>query len=85
MTRPQLMIWYEITSNREYQEKIAEQKAEWQRTSEMLAMMWNTQMGIKKKDHLKGKDFMPDFETEKISNDKLIKMAENKGLKVPKK
>jgi len=87
MTRPQLMIWYEITSNRELEEKISEQKAEWGRIAELLAMMWNTQMGIKKSETKSAKEFMPDLDKEikKLNDDDLIEMAKSKGLKVPKK
>jgi hypothetical protein len=84
MTRPQLMIWYNQTSEREYQEKLLEEKSDWSKTANILAMIHNTQMGIKKRDMKDAKEFMPDFE-EEADNEKLIALAREKGLNVPNK
>ena len=88
MTRPQLFIWFERTTEREQQETIAEQENRWDIASHIIAKLHNTAMGMKKKDMVKPKDCMPDFdeirkEQEKLSNDEYIEMAKNKGLKVP--
>ena len=88
MTRPQLFIWFERTAEREQQETIAEQENRWDIASHIIAKIHNTAMGMKKKDMVKPKDCMPDFdeirkEQESLSNDEYIEMAKNKGLKVP--
>ena len=90
MTRPQLMIWFEKTLKREYQEKQSKIKADWSRTANMLSMIHNTSMGAKKS--LKPKDVMPEFESfeesmgqQKNDTEELFEKAKKKGLKTPSK
>ncbi len=85
MTQPQLYLWFEKTVLREKEEKIAEEKAEWNRTANLLAMIWNTQWGIKKKDQKEAKDFMPDFDDIESNNEELVKRAKDKGITPPNK
>jgi hypothetical protein len=40
------MIWHEKTSDREYQEKLVEEKSDWVKTANILTMIHNTQMGM---------------------------------------
>ena len=87
MTRPQLMIWYIKTIKREFDEKQGDMKADWSRTSSVLAAMYNTAMGNKKRH--KAKDFMPKFESfeeaigVKSEEENLFDKAEKLGLKTP--
>lgn len=85
MTRPQMLILYEKTLAREYEENVAKEKAKWSHTAQILATLYNTAMGNKRKH--KPKDFMPDFdENPFIKKDRvneLIDKAEKLGLKTP--
>ena len=79
-----MMIWYEKTFKREYNEKLGEIQAQWAQTANILAAQYDTAIGNKKRH--KAKDFMPDFETKKKnSKQKLIEQAEKIGLKTPSK
>jgi len=85
MTRPQMLIMYEKTIKREYDEKITEEQTKWQHTAQILATLYNTAMGNKRK--VKPKDFIPEFEdnpfAQKSKTKKLLELAEKKGLKTP--
>ena len=89
MTRPQLMIWYAKTMKREYNERQGDIQADWSRTANMLAAMYNTAMGNKKRH--KAKDFMPEFESfeditgKQDKKEDLFEKAEKLGLKTPSK
>ena len=88
MSRPQLMIWYAKTVEREYNTTQGRIQADWSRTANLLAMIHNTSMGVKRK--VKASDAMPDFQTfaevmkgEKEEN--IFDKAEKLGLKTPSK
>jgi len=85
MYRPQTFILYEKTIKREYQQNIAKNKQNWQIASHILAGIYNTAMGNKRKQ--KSEDFMPEFEenpfAEQTREEELMGKAEKLGLKTP--
>lgn len=86
MTRPQLMIWYEKTIKREFNERRGDIQARWEQTAEILAAQYNTAMGNKKKH--KADQFIPELKSfEEIfeSKETLIDQAKKLGLKTPSK
>lgn len=83
MTRPQLYIWLETTAKRESDEKLAEEKAKWSHTANIVAMIHNTTFGMKEKDRKEVQEFIPDFDEIEIENNELIEEAKKKGIKTP--
>lgn len=86
MSRPQLLIWYEKAIKRQYNEQMANAEVQWSQTSNILASMYNTAMGNKKRH--KPKDFMPEFEQyDDLHKDKETQMdkAKKLGLETPTK
>ena len=91
MSRPQLFIWYAKTLKREYEEKQGQIRADWGRTANLLSMIHNTTMGVKRK--LDPHKVMPEFVSfeEMMGNETkdktnvLLDKADKLGLKTPSK